>query len=278
MKNSLRLIMCVFVISIFDVQASRADPAHDLLQHIWETYHSLNSYHSKSSFSSFLLKSGKPVKSQSSQIEFWYQKPNLIRLDFTQPSGTALLTCDGSHIYVYKADMQKYSVDKAGPTLVSNLPKMARRAGIMASLDPLGLIAMKALPDTFTMLKIGKHIMFNGKHVTMLLGSTRTLPQKIHLSKSEVIAVPGVKRYWKWWIEDGTNLILRLESLTPPVPVKVKVQNGNRLVFKTVKMKTLVRMMIYELTPNAVIPDSTFKFKAPDGSSEMKEINGTSSK
>ena len=158
------------------------------------------------------------------------------------------------------------------------LPKLAKRAGVVGSFDPLGFLTMKQLPPTLRKVKFIKHDTYNGKPATYLKGFTKSPAQFMSQAGNKRIAVPAMERRWRWWIEDGSNLILSMETDTPPFSVKVQAKKGKTTYYRTVRMKTALKMHIYEAKGNPPLAASLFVFTPPEGSSELKAFNASANK
>ena len=259
-------------------KANAAKMGKEVLQRALDTYQTLNTYHSRSSLDNHLISSSKPIQQLGSQVDFSFMKPNKIRMELMQPSGTTLIVCDGTHLYRYENGSRKYTVDPVGMTMETVLPKLAKRAGVVGSFDPLGFLTMKQLPPTLRKVKFIKHGTYNGKAATYLKGFTKSPAQYMTQAGNKRIAVPAMERRWRWWIEDGTNMILSMETDTPPFSVKVQAKKGKKTYYKEVRMKTALKMHIYDAKGNPPLEGSLFVFTPPAGSAELKITNAPPNK
>ena len=246
------------LISLMAAGAAHAQDAKTILNNMVGAYRMLPGYQGRATVTDRHSVNGGGVLAESSfTYALLYQKPNMLKIEFTMPSGGRQVYYDGTTLTLYQSQLQTYSSASIPAADLRQLAPALLKFQVSSKLDVLYFLSGYDMPPTLSGFERRPDQTRNGRPVYVVTAKERTVNPKVAYG-------------WTWFIDKQSNLLARIEARLSKIPQAVRVRQGKKSVVKQITIDRLLYHNILEPQTNTKIDNRLFRFTPPAGSTKVE--------
>jgi outer membrane lipoprotein-sorting protein len=253
---------CMILCLLLPASSVKAADLPDALRYTANLYANLHSYAERATVEATLQTGSTTLERFVEGIVLSAKRPNLLRLVINVPNRAAYqaVYSDGKTLSVYNSSTNQYFASPTAPTFLQLLPLLHKKAQINFVPSPLYLFADPSLLSSFRDFKQEAEQTIEGHTCRVLSALAPPAPSPLGRQTVSV--------RWKWYIDKHTGWIWRLEGVSEPALLRVRLPGHPQPEPTKVILRIEYRILQEQIDPE--IPQGDFRFHPPRGATPKK--------
>ncbi|CCW36611.1 outer membrane lipoprotein-sorting protein [Chthonomonas calidirosea] len=234
----------------------------DALRYTVNLYSNLHSYTERATVEASLQSGSTTLERFVEGIVLSAKRPNLLSMviNMSNRSAYQAVYSDGNTLTVYSSGTNQYFSIPTAPTFAQLLPLLHKRAQINFVPSPLYLFADPSLLSSFQNFRQEEDQAVDGHACRVISALAPSTPSPLGRQTVSV--------RWKWYIDKRTGWIWRLEGVSEPALLRVRLPGHPQPEPTKVILRIEYRILQEQIDPE--IAERDFRFHPPRGATPKK--------